>query len=674
MTVSSGSPGAAPCSGPGYQLVYQHGFGWRKVIGVAGLRPVRPVRSNLRESGSGAPERRDGSAPSGVRDAAVTTNVSEAAPKPRDLGQALLELKLSPPQLRPGGISRRQLIETARASDCRVVGVTAPAGYGKSTLLAEWASTEERRVAWVSLDRFDDDPASLIAVLASAYVRIDSRRPDLVAEVEALGTEVLGRAAPRLAAAFATCPGPFVLILDDLHELLSPACHDVLGLVLARVPPGFQVVTASRSELPHLARLRVSGAAMEFVAGDLALDAAGAHYIFSGQNVLLSPQQAADLAERTEGWPAGLYLAAVVAKERGGEVSVVAGNDRYFADYLYHESLVRQPEDIQHFLRRTAVLEQLSGPLCDAVLQSSSSAEDLRRVEASSLFLVPLDRRREWYRYHALYREFLLGELRRTEADSIEKLHLRAADWYECNGSPQLAVEQLLHTSERARVVQLIRQMGRRNYETGHLRTVMRWRSALGDAALEQFPALALAEAWQAALTGDTKKAERWAAFVCSISVDLPVTSGFASFDSGRAMLRAAMCTSGPETMMADAAFGASLEPADSSARPSALALVGEAHLLLGAFERSPHHFCRGVRRRGQIGQRHCRCPRGGPASAARHGPEQVARSERPPGAGVDHNSGDADPGLRRERPGLCRVGPGGTTRGGPRRKRPPAR
>ncbi len=559
-------------------------------MAVAGLRPVRAVRNDLSESGSEAPDRRDGSTPSGARDAAVIPRLPEAARKRRDLGETLRELKLTPPQLRPG-ISRHQLIETARASGCRVVGVTAPTGYGKSTLLAEWASTEERRIAWVALDRFDDDPASLIAVLASAYVRVDSGRPDLVAEVEALGTEVLGRAAPRLAAAFATCPGPFVLMLDDLHELLSPGCHDVLGLVLARVPPGSQVVAASRSEQPHLARLRVSGDAMELVAGDLALDAAGAQRVFSGENVVLSPEQAAEMAARTEGWPAGLYLAAVVAKERGGEVAVVTGDDRYFSDYLNSESLARQPEDIQRFLRRTAVLEQLSGPLCDAVLQSSGSAEYLRRVEASNLFLVPLDRRREWYRYHALFREFLLGELRRTEADLVEKLHLRAADWYESKGSPALAVEQLLHTSESARVAQLIRQMGRRNYETGQLRTVMRWRSTLGDAALEQFPALALAEAWQAALTGDTKKAERWAAFVYSVSLDLPVMSGFASFDSGRAMLRAAMCTSGPETMMADAAFAASLEPAGSSARPSALALVGEAHLLLGASEQAHATF-----------------------------------------------------------------------------------
>ncbi len=285
-----------------------------------------------------------------------------------------------------------------------------------------------------------------------------------MAEVEAVGTEVLGRAAPRLAAAFGTSPAPFVLMMDDLHELQSPACHDVIGLVLARVPRGSQVVAASRSEQPHLARLRVSGDAMEFVTGDLALDAAAAHQVFSAERVVISPEQAADLAERTEGWPAGLYLAAVVAKERGGEIAVVAGDDRYFSDYLYREALGRQPEDIQRFLRRTAVLEQLCGPLCDTVLQSSSSAEDLRRIEASNLFLVPLDRRHEWYRYHALYREFLLGELRRTEGHVVEKLHLRAADWYESNGSPELAVEQLLHTSERARAVDLFTHVGRKIY------------------------------------------------------------------------------------------------------------------------------------------------------------------------------------------------------------------
>ncbi len=570
---------------------------------MAGLGPLRVVRNDFRGNGTEALERRDGSTPGGIRGSAVSTKLSEAAPKPRDLDEAMLELKLSPPQLRLGGISRRQLIETSRASGCRVVGVTAPAGYGKSTFLAEWARVEERRVAWVSLDRFDDDPPSLVAVLASAYVQIDPGRPDLVGEVEAFGAGVLGRAAPRLAAAFGTSPSPFVLMLDDLHELQSPACHDVLGLVLARVPPGSQIVAASRSEQPHLARLRVSGDAMEFVADDLAFDAAGAQQIFSGEHVVISAQQAADLAERTEGWPAGLYLAAVVAKERGDEAAVVAGDDRYFSDYLYSESLARQPEDIQRFLCRTAVLEQLCGPLCDTVLQSSGSAENLRRIEASNLFLVPLDRRREWYRYHALYREFLLGQLRRTEADLIEKLHLRAADWFESNGSPELAVEQLLHTAERARAVDLFSRVGMRNYETGRQRTVMRWRSALGDATIEEFPALAIGAAWAGVLTGDTKTAERWASFLDAASLDPPIVRNYASFDSARAGLRAAMCACGPDVMMADAVFAVSEEPSDSRSRSDAIVMVAEAHLLSGAVEPARASFTEAWAAGAQMGR-----------------------------------------------------------------------
>jgi hypothetical protein len=138
------------------------------------------------------------------------------------------------------------------------------------------------------------------------------------------------------------------------------------------------------------------------------------------------------------GWPAGLYLAAVIARENNGQVRTVTGDDRYLADYLYREALTRQPEDIQRFLRRTAVLDQLYGSLCDAVLGSSASAGHLRHLEAASLFMIPLDRRRQWYRYHALFREFLLGELSRTEPDVIVTLHQRAADWYEAHGSPEL--------------------------------------------------------------------------------------------------------------------------------------------------------------------------------------------------------------------------------------------
>jgi LuxR family maltose regulon positive regulatory protein len=507
-----------------------------------------------------------------------------AAPAP-ELSQLLLEAKFSAPQPRPGAVGRAMLIETARSSDCRVVGVTAPAGYGKSTFLAEWAQAEDRRVAWVALDRFDDDPAILLTSLATAYRRADLGGSDLIADMGGLGVSVLGRAAPRLASEFSASPLPFVLMLDDLHELQSPACHDVLSVLISAIPRGSQLVAASRSEQPHLPRLRASGDALEFGAAELALDAAGAQQIFSQAQVSLTPEQAAAVTERTEGWPVGLYLAAVVAREGNGQAQTVTGDDRYVADYLYRETLIQQPEDMQRFLRCTAVLDQLCGPLCDAVLRSSTAAGQLRRLEASSLFLTPLDRQRQWYRYHALFREFLLGELRRTEPGIIVTLHQRAADWYESNGFTPLAIEHLLNTPERGRSVQLVTALALPTYMAGQLPTVLRWLSAVGDANIERYPPLAVLAGWVGVLTGDATGAQRWAALVDAASFALVSADGSASFDSARAMLRAVMCATGPEPMMADATFAVAQEPTSSPWRDTALWLLAEAHLLAGGLD-----------------------------------------------------------------------------------------
>ena len=404
----------------------------------------------------------------------------------------MLDAKLSVPQPRRGIVPRDAVIERARSSGCRVVGVTAPAGYGKSTLLAEWARADARRVAWVALDRFDDDPTTLLTVLASAYVRLAPGNPDLIAGMAGMGVSVLGRAAPRLAAALRASPAPFLLILDDVHELRSPACHDVLSVVISGIPPGSQLVASSRYEQPYLARLRAAGDAMEVLAGDLALDAGQAVRIFSSARVTLTAEAAAAVTARTEGWPVGLQLAALIARDGGGDPAGITGDDRYVSDYLYREALGRQPEDVQRFLRRTAVLDQVSAPLCDALLDEPGTQGRLRGIETAGLFLVPLDRRREWFRYHALFREFLLAELRRVEPEAIPKLHLRAADWYEANGSPALALEHLLNTSERERCIHLVAELTLPTYQAGRMSTVQRWLAALGDAAMQSYPPLAV--------------------------------------------------------------------------------------------------------------------------------------------------------------------------------------
>ena len=521
----------------------------------------------------------------------------EEAPAPTttgvELDRLLLDAKLTVPD-RPAreSVSRAGLIEAARTSGQRVVGITAPAGYGKSTLLAEWANLERRPVAWASLDRFDDDPAAVLSLLATAYAGITPGMRDLAEDVRGHGASALGRAAPLLAAAFRATPTPFVLMLDDLHELRSPGCHDVLGVVLAGIPRGSQVIAASRGEQPHLSRLRAAGDAFEISASDLALDPSGAQQIFAGVHVPLDRDDAVEVVERTEGWPVGLFLAASIVRDGGGDALAVAGDDRYVADYLYRETLARMPEEQQRFLRRTAVLDRFSAPLCDAILGTGDAQAVLRRLEASDAFLVPLDRRREWYRYHSLFREFLVGELRRVEPGAIVDLHLRAADWFEQQGSPAIAVEHLLENSaERERAKHLVTSIALATYQSGQLTTVQRWFAALGDQTIEAYPPLAVLAGWITALAGQAHEAERWAAVLSNASFDAAPDDGTASFDSARAMLRSVMCAAGPERAMADAEFAVASEPIWSPWRDQALILLGEAHLLLGETAKAQSAF-----------------------------------------------------------------------------------
>ena len=498
-----------------------------------------------------------------------------------DLNWSLLDAKLTAPRVRSGTVSRRTVIDSARSSGRRIVGITAPAGYGKTTLLAEWAASEDRPVGWVSLDRFDDDPAALLFVMAAAFVALWPTDDGLLADMRGVGTSVLGRAAPRLASAFRSSPDPFVLMVDDLHEVQTQESHDALGMVMAGMPDRSQFVVASRHEQPHLARTRTSGEALEIEAADLALDADGAQQIFSAADVDLTPEMAHTVMERTEGWPVGVYLAATIARHSDTAVAI-SGDDRFVADYLYQESFTRQPVAIQHFLRRTSVLDHLSGSLCDAVLGGSSAQVRLRDLEASNQFLVPLDRRREWYRYHALYREFLASELRRVEPELIPKLHLRAADWYEANGFPDIAVEHLLNTDERDRCVQLVTQLVLPTYQGGQLSVVKRWLNELGDAAIESYPPLAVLAGWITVLAGDAPAAQRWAAVVDAASFDLVPIDGSASFESARAMLRAAMADAGPDQMLSDARVAVDAEQPWSPWRGTAVVLLAEANLLVG--------------------------------------------------------------------------------------------
>ena len=508
-----------------------------------------------------------------------------------NLDELLLDAKLRVPHTAAGQVSRSAIIDAARASSCRVIGVTAPAGYGKSTLLAQWARIEDRQVAWVSLDRMDDDPTVLLTLLANAFARDSQAHRRVVGEMRGIGVSALGRSAPYLAAVLNASPRPFVLMLDDLHELRSAACNDVLGVVLSAIPAGSQLVAASRHAQPHLPRLRAGRDALELTSEDLALDYSGAQQIFAECHVDLTHEEAVHLTERTEGWPAGLYLAALMARDSREPVGKVSGDDRYISDYLYRETLSQQDEGVQQFLRRSAVLDLASGPLCDAVLDRRDSATRLRALEASSLFVHAVDRRRQWFRYHALFREFLVGELRRVEPEVEAQLHTRAAAFYDEDGSPGMAVEHLLQTDNRRRSAELVARIALPTYQSGQVATVQRWLTTLGDEPIKDYPPLAVLQCWLAALTGKASEAQRWSAFLDGISFDDKPADGSASFESARAMLRAGMCAAGPERAMTDARLAVEQEEPWSAWRDLALYLSGEAQLLAGNRDRASALF-----------------------------------------------------------------------------------
>jgi len=501
----------------------------------------------------------------------------------RDLQTVLLESKTEIPRPTSSAVKRTRQIRRARDSGARVVSVAAPAGYGKSTMLTEWAATESRRVAWVSLDRTDDDPALLLPLIAAACAPFSPLADAVMADMRGVGAGALGRSAPMLAAALASTPVSFVLFIDDAHLVASEECQDALEVVLSRIAPGSQVVLASRQESPLIARLRSTGDAWDVSAADLVFDRVEARAVFAAAGAAdVDDEALAEVVARCEGWPTGLFLCALVARSSAAPVTAT-GSDRYLADYLYRECLARLPEELQSFLRRSSVLDQLSPEICNAVLGIENARALIHRVETGNLFLVRADRNGDWFRFHALFREFLLAELERAEgATAVAELHRRAASWHEAHQAPILAVEHWISAGEYERASGLVAELGLGLYGTGQVATVRRWLHDLGDDILLAHPALVVSMTWTAILLGDVRAGERWASALDDIRVeDLPAADRLL-FESARAMVRAAMCEHGYRRVGADAAFAFEHEPVKSPWRDQALHLYGMAALLAG--------------------------------------------------------------------------------------------
>ncbi|MFN2227266.1 MAG: LuxR C-terminal-related transcriptional regulator [Anaerolineae bacterium] len=427
-------------------------------------------------------------------------------------GGSLLATKLYVPRARPNLVSRPGLVrrlEEGMQQGRRLSLISAPAGFGKTTLLVEWLHSQSGRrpgwaAGWLALDDDDNDPARFLAYLAAALRRagaaVEPPRP-------AAGLRPVLAALINQVAATSL---PILLVLDDYHLVDEAEIHDAVSYLLDHAPPNLHLAIASRADPPlPLPRLRARGQMTELRQADLrfAADEAAA-FLKRTMSLEVSDEDVRHLEQRTEGWIAALQLAALSMQGReqaGAAVEAFGGGHRYLLDYLAEEVLHRQPAALQAFLRRTSVLERLCGPLCDAVVEEDEAAGGrppagtqaiLEGMETANLFLLPLDGQRRWYRYHPLFAEFLQRQLARTEPDLVPGLHRRAGRWHEAQGLWAGAIEHALAAADFERAADLIEAQAEATLMRSEIATFRGWVDALPDEVLRQRPLLGLYSAW----------------------------------------------------------------------------------------------------------------------------------------------------------------------------------
>jgi LuxR family maltose regulon positive regulatory protein len=499
--------------------------------------------------------------------------------------------RLSAPIHRPGLVRRSRLLERLSLTSAQpLVVLVAPAGYGKTTALAQWVEADHRDAMWVTVETSDNDPARMLDQIGIALRHLEGDsalvarpRPSRGLTVADLVEQVRKRGRPVL------------LALDDLHHLQRTPVPNLLVELATRLPAGSQVAMASRTHSPlRLGRLRAERLCVEFGPADLAFDASEAAEVFARAATNVSPEDVLRLLDRTEGWPAGIYLAAVALRDRVDLTAApdrFSGDDAYIADFFRDELMAGESPETVRFLLRTSVLGSLSAELSDAVLGTSDSADRLAEIEQRNLFLVPLDHRREWYRYHRLFAETLTAELRRREPGEEQRVHRRAADWYEQQGMVEQAVAHWSAGSEPTKVAGLGARYGRPFVASGRIATVRGWFEAIGPEAVESDPPAALTAAWTYALSGDPARAHRFLLAAGRAEFTGPMPDGHASLRSGVTLLRATMGSRGIERMRVDALEAVELEPPGSPFHPAAALTLGVADLLSGSADDASKHL-----------------------------------------------------------------------------------
>lgn len=429
----------------------------------------------------------------------------------------LLTTKLYPPRSGAAVIPRPRLIQILSGRPrTRLVLVTGPAGSGKTTLVGDWLSNPPGGHAWLSLDPSDNDPlrfwSYLLAALRSVAPEVGATA---ASRLSMAGTDVVRDVLPHVVNDIVRLDSDIVVVLDDYHSITDRAVHDSMSRLIDWSPPQLRLVIVTRADPPlPIARLRARGDLLEVRAEELRFTRGeSGELLTAALHLNLAPADVDRLQERTEGWAAGLQLAALSLRNRPDTSAFVArfaGDDRHIVDYLGQEVLATLPEDLREFLLHTSVLRRLSGPLCDHVTGRTESAQLLDRVESANLFLIPLDESRTWFRYHHLFGQLARHELSRTQPHAAAELNRRAAQWYRSNDDVIEAVASALAAGDTDMARGIVAEHWRRFFNAGRLATVTAWLNALPPDIVAVDPELSVARLWIGLDTGRLDEVNHW--------------------------------------------------------------------------------------------------------------------------------------------------------------------
>jgi LuxR family maltose regulon positive regulatory protein len=394
--------------------------------------------------------------------------------------------------------------------------VSAPAGFGKTTLLAEWLTQSghgEGLVAWLSLDEGDNHPARFWAYVIAALRTVQPTLGESALSLLQSPQPTFEAALASLLNEIGSAPRELMLVLDDYHMIEAKAIHDGIAFLLDHMPPHMHLVMTSRADPPlPLARLRGRGDLTEVRAADLRFTPEeAAAFLKQATDLDLSAENLSTLEAKTEGWIAGLQLAALSMRGRedvDGFVNSLAGDDRYIVDYLVEEVLERQPASVRRFLLQTSVLDRLNGSLCDAVTEDHDGRTTLEKLERGNVFVIPLDDRRQWYRYHHLFAHVLRARLPDELPGEVAVLHRRASDWYEQDGKSPDAIRHALAAGEFERAAGLIEAVAEATLLRYEPALLLEWLGPLPDSVLQSRPVLSVYHSFALGGVGELEAAE----------------------------------------------------------------------------------------------------------------------------------------------------------------------